>query len=1034
MNLATSHFHASLAFVLIQAVVGSFCARSGVAADRSDQLVTQVLFGDGAIAQNVSTVSKQARQLELNDQYEFLLDWVLPSMSHDTIRMSARIESADSGMLPRSQSDSENRQRPLFRGAGTKLICPAIDLVDVAAKLGHLQELRRRVVDIPDSPRPAFRASFASLLLLIDLAREDQAAARSSAEMLTALARNVRDFDEVDQWPFLVAAWAGIRTVAGRSVVADLLLEIHAQQIVEEKTQQPTAATEHFAAMNGQVQKTLIGNSSELPAPFLPSNRWIRSDIVTARSHSAGWPLSMWSRQQDGLQVLSSHQQSLLLYQLPLRGSFDFSCELPSQAADDVCMMYGGVYATPQGEPLQNRRGNIHSDEIIPFAPPITPPGEWAWCRIRVRDGDCTMFYNGRVLSRRTLEDNHDPWLAIRCTSARRLPVIRNVRIDHTPSVPSEVDLCAAPELHGWWSYYGEVVGRNGIWQHTVDDAGQGLTAAREPEFYGTGKESLLCYYRPLREGESLKYDFFYNPGVTEVHPAIGDLAFLLRPDGVALHPVTDGKYEQRMIEPTAAISVAESSASLSALPLKQRAWNQCRVQLLRDSLDIYVNEQLVCSYPIQRQAGQREQQNRFGFFRYAGDSEVLVRNVIWSSQKPAKTFEEIEHQIVSRASNPLDERLAELSTFEHDFGTDGLPTEFFDLPSGRNASVDVQSSGVRHYQKSGGSWTDSSITPTFDLFGDFDFTASFADLTVSAPEYGGCGVVLRIESGDVILLSRRRRKGNLHRVYLTWRVPAGAGEYRLNKDVIISEAPAGRFRIARRDGTYSFHIAENDSPVYRRVVEQKVDGGGEHSVRVELRMIASMGASASARWKSIRMAAEQLKQFRFQVTRDRISESQWNVLAAADSLQELILDGTDVTNDDLLRLKANPEICLLYLKDTAITSAGVRSFSHLKRLEHLHLTATQTDDSAATILAGFSHLQTLGLSYTRVSDETVNRLSVLRELRVLGLARTNVTDASIDSLCSMSALKSVDLRGTRVTRNGFDRLRKALPDCRIRN
>ena len=51
---------------------------------------------------------------------------------------------------------------------------------------------------------------------------------------------------------------------------------------------------------------------------------------------------------------------------------------------------------------------------------------------------------------------------------------------------------------------------------------------------------SKLAYFRPLRPGETLRYEFFYEPGKTHVHPSLGRLAFLLEPDGVKLHWLTD--------------------------------------------------------------------------------------------------------------------------------------------------------------------------------------------------------------------------------------------------------------------------------------------------------------------------------------------------------------------------------------------------------------------------------------------------------------------------------------------------------------
>ena len=51
---------------------------------------------------------------------------------------------------------------------------------------------------------------------------------------------------------------------------------------------------------------------------------------------------------------------------------------------------------------------------------------------------------------------------------------------------------------------------------------------------------SLLSYFRPLRPGEALRYEFFHKPGEVEIHPALGRVVFLLGPDGVRLRWLTE--------------------------------------------------------------------------------------------------------------------------------------------------------------------------------------------------------------------------------------------------------------------------------------------------------------------------------------------------------------------------------------------------------------------------------------------------------------------------------------------------------------
>ena len=95
--------------------------------------------------------------------------------------------------------------------------------------------------------------------------------------------------------------------------------------------------------------------------------------------------------------------------------------------------------------------------------------------------------------------------------------------------------------------------------------------------FEGSQTESVLHYHRPLAEDGEIEYEFFYSSPDTRsrtressdqpaidrslttsatgqslivVHPALDRLTFLLRPDGVALHWMTDGQFDSTGAQP----------------------------------------------------------------------------------------------------------------------------------------------------------------------------------------------------------------------------------------------------------------------------------------------------------------------------------------------------------------------------------------------------------------------------------------------------------------------------------------------------
>jgi hypothetical protein len=993
--------------------------RSAPAADhvKSDARAMSVVVSDEFIADNARSIIERTASLPDTRRFDFLAGWVLPSETHATIRMN--------GAFTRTTREP-NAEHAL------RLACPAIELIEVASRIKRLQQLTERVTQLPVSTNEEQRRARAAMLFLIHVATGDAGAAKETAQELTTLVQDSTDFDHRRQWPQTVAAWVALRDPQAWPLVADMLTDMRIRQHLEREVTEPTAWSEQLASMHGSLQHLTGGGRLEDFTQPPRLKNWTSASVVTARTSAAGFPSNHWDWKGKQLQCLSSSNQSLLFYRIPLRGDFEVSCELDFDSIGELQLMYAGEHLIPQQDYQACLVGNVREEHLEPLDPLMTPPLTSTWCRILVRDNVCTTWFNGRLVRRRQLVEDHDPWLAIRTTSARRHATIHSLRIDGTPIVPNEVNLCSDKALNGWWSYFDEEIGVGLDWQHIEDDAGRGLFAKRQDSYRGTHLESLLCYYRPLTEGNSLEYDFFYEPDRTHVHPALDGLAFLLQPRGVSLHPISDGKYEQGDADPAVTVVESDYRRGPMELPLKAAAWNRCRLTVRANAVDVSLNDQLIYSRPLQA-ANQRV----FGFFRYAGESEVRLRNVMWREHSTgdfdAVDFETVEQQLVNTAPNPLDDKIDTFESFEHDFAASGLSSDRFEIPSRGDLRVSVARDGVTHFQRSGGKWADSNIIPMLRMQGDFDLTVSFDELQVAEPYHGGCGVALRGQDGRVMLLSRRMRTGKLHRVYLTWRDPVGDGEFRMIKEILISEARAGRFRVARRGDTYHFLFAEYDSPVYRLVGEQTIEGASQQASQVELRTIASLGASASVRWKNVRIAAEGLKRARIKVAGPDITAEQWATIAAADGLEELILESTRVSDADLARLTDCPDLRILDLKNTRITSRGVRHLANLKQLERLYLTRSPVDDTAAATLSQLSELRTLGLSYTQVGDDLVTVLSRLPKLEILGLRNAAVTDASIGSFSKMTSLRSLYITGTDVSDAGVERIQKALPNCTIR-
>src|SRR6185312_2234483 len=226
---------------------------------------------------------------------------------------------------------------------------------------------------------------------------------------------------------------------------------------------------------------------------------------------------------------------------------------------------------------------------------------------------------------------------------------LRNFRLTGRPTVPGALELSALPDLTGWLAdYYNERVdgdmpswARNGdeIVGHSypfdpfsmtdrwgnVDNDKLGSSTAR-----GSKQESLLRYHRPMLEDGEIRYEFFYVPGKTEVHPALDRLALLLEPDGVKIHWLTDGRFDRTGLSPANINDEPKHRRGPKRLPLKANAWNRVVVKLTGDVVTLSLNGESV--YERQLEPTNNRQ---FGFFHYCDETESRIRNVIYDGRWP---------------------------------------------------------------------------------------------------------------------------------------------------------------------------------------------------------------------------------------------------------------------------------------------------------------------------------------------------------------------------------------------------------------
>jgi Leucine-rich repeat (LRR) protein len=92
----------------------------------------------------------------------------------------------------------------------------------------------------------------------------------------------------------------------------------------------------------------------------------------------------------------------------------------------------------------------------------------------------------------------------------------------------------------------------------------------------------------------------------------------------------------------------------------------------------------------------------------------------------------------------------------------------------------------------------------------------------------------------------------------------------------------------------------------------------------------------------------------------------------------------------------------------------------------------TQVTDAGLEYIKGLNNLEELDLGNTQVTDAGLEHFKGLNSLEGLWLDNTQVTDAGLKHLKGMTNLRELYLNDTQVTDESVEKLRDALPDCKI--
>ncbi len=599
-------------------------------------------------AESVEDRLAETGSLSPEGRFKALSGWVLPNDDHHTMRLYGSF--AGTNGIPVVADNAQVLSGPSVSGIEGRrqyvtpdLVAPVFELITLAKDLNQLEELKPHSVPHADDDTGLKRARLA-LRTLIHIASEQFAEATEDFNQLVTLAGTLPDdTPTLERWPELIAAHAGLQNAELRKAVLpllNLLLEQHRKRPFDNYWES------RVVGLRDRCKSLMETDKYPLAGGTSPKSQWISSRIEHAESHPSS-PASRWSFRDGTVTHLGGEGDEYLYFQSPLRGTFQLDAEVTTPRWTESRLMYHGNWAGTEHTKSMITLGTLTTQGTGPKIEPILEFDEWCRLLLDVQPNKATWFINDRQVHELTLPDKADPWLAL-ATSANHSGQARKLRITGRPEIPTEIDLCANEDLLGWSaSLYGDPMNPSNNRRFNQSNEAWKISSG---EIVGTKfdlvrnqqRQSLLRYHRPIAEDADLSYEFFYTPGETHVHPALGRIAFLLDEDGVKLHVLTDQDSARIGLRPDNVIDDPEHRRLNGKIPLKSKEWNRLQLKLVGDQVQLILNGVDIYQSPVASW-----NQRQFGLFHYANQTDVRVRNIILRGDWP-KTLPELNEQELS--------------------------------------------------------------------------------------------------------------------------------------------------------------------------------------------------------------------------------------------------------------------------------------------------------------------------------------------------------------------------------------------------
>jgi hypothetical protein len=138
------------------------------------------------------------------------------------------------------------------------------------------------------------------------------------------------------------------------------------------------------------------------------------------------------------------------------------------------------------------------------------------------------------------------------------------------------------------------------------------------------------------------------------------------------------------------------------------------------------------------------------------------------------------------------------------------------------------------------------------------------------------------------------------------------------------------------------------------------------------------------------------------------------------------------ITDAGLIHLKGLDHLWSLNLMDLPITDAGLEGIMDLPELNSLYLSRTQVEGRSLSRLKSFPGLLILYLDHSKMTEESLKALSGATSLQILSLDGVHLTPESLPLLRAIPRVNRLELTGCGFLDEEIDALVKSKPGLKV--